>query len=965
MRLREELRVFPNALSLSVWTAEASQSCVWGVQGVTEREFFTTLANWGAGRPCLGGPQRRLLILRLLSEKGRPASDFSRVDKLVEELRGAAITAMQFRDAVKSGLGGAVAARLDFFFDLYKRYVSECERVPDLDRGLRLAVRRLAEGQGADLGYARARRVVFSPLQRLSWQKTRALDALARQMAPRELVVEVPHWAGGESEHPAQVASDLLLGRLEALAERASLSASPVLLPMRPKVDALVASGPAEERAQVVSQIKAALECGAKPSRIVVLVPDSSMVPLWEQSLLRAGIDVLSPQKRLAHTAWGSWFLQVMDVLSQAAPARDAVVTLLESAYALSGFEKPRESAAALRKLHLRGHAPVPWAELARAVSAESAVRELEALSEEFREPRSLSAWHLWLRALVERFSSIGMNLEHRDWLTMLTGETPLAARGLREHALAAEGASNIVDALSVAGSAEIDSDLQYPTDFVLSWVRSEFSASVLPREIQRQGVRIVTRSELPILPVDLLVAAGLVETDFPGAVVDESLLSRSERAEVARALGPFRAEARWVFDLASLQHAPAGHTVEMARQIGTLLVASEFAEQCLWSRSDADWEGRSLEPSRVWSAIESRDVFDPSVSLHSGAMPPAALARAEREAARLAKMLNPEQSVAQTSDEKVTRANRGLRFSASSLEDVAACRFRYFCKHVLRVNDDEDASEDLDNRLLGQLAHQAFEKLVSRLIEDGCVPFEPSRAERAITIAESALDVIVTDLDFGVASTRVYQPAELALLKRRLLSLVTTLYDRGEGYTPERLEQGFGFDEPDGWPALTVETEYGSAQVRGRIDMVERREQSVRVSDLKSSGLGRLESKIGNKLGLRELQLSVYCAAAAAAYRTRDVDGRLLSLRDGASTRTLRRRHKRRGRYTVDVDQRVLRDDEHGADSEFEAQLKSLVRDVQRVDFKVYPAEGACDFCAYAAACRFPRGAPMREDGA
>lgn len=968
MQFANELRVLPNALSQNIWAASSNSACLWGQQVITERAFFSTLASWGAGGPYLHGSAKRLLFVRLLSALNRPISDLARVETLVDELRGAAVSARQFREAVELALSPSSLERLRFFLQLYETYEKECEVRPDLDRALRLAARKLGEGEVSV--FSDRASISFAPLQRLSWHKTVVLDALARALAPREVRIEVPHWetqrmeepgAYSRSTHAAQPASDLLLGRLEALGERAALHVLPALVEARPTVRAVTTHQPQSERVQVLNKLRAALAAGTPPHRIVVLVPDAANLPLWEQTMARAGVRIVPPQKRLAHTAWGSWFLCLIDTLARSAPARDSVLTVLESVFCEGVFAGARTSAGLLRRAHYRGHAPLAWDVMRAEDASNGALDALADLSTDFRQARSLAEWHAWLDRLISLLATAPAVRRRQDWLAVLCGDDALGARGLQEHALVLKSVGKVIDAFGLEiSSAQERSVMEVDSDAIYAWLTAELEAAVLPRVNTERGVHVVTISELPSAEVDLLIATGLVDDDFPGTLAEESLLSRSERAEIGRALATKHKGALWLFDLASHPGEPAGHTVELARRLGALLVATNFAREALWSRSRADWEGRSLEPSRIWHAVETYDVTDADLPSLARALDSGAQLRAEREKKSLKAMLHPETPFER--DSVPARTSTPLHFSASSLEDVVACRFRYFCKHVLRVRDDEDASEDLDRRFSGQLAHAAFERLVRLLIQQGCVPFEPARAQDAIEIASASLDEILGNLDLGPAAGRVYQ--ETALLRQRLLALVTALYDRGEGFSPEWVEQSFGYDDENSWPALHVRTSAGDAFVRGRIDLVERRGDSFRVTDLKSSGVGTLDSKLGPKIGERELQLPIYCAVTAEHFGTRDIDGRLLSLRDSGITRTLRKKHGRGRGRGVDVDERVLMRNADGEETELAANLQSLVGHVQRADFRVHPLEGACDFCDYAAACRFPRGAPSREEG-
>ncbi len=175
-------------------------------------------------------------------------------------------------------------------------------------------------------------------------------------------------------------------------------------------------------------------------------------------------------------------------------------------------------------------------------------------------------------------------------------------------------------------------------------------------------------------------------------------------------------------------------------------------------------------------------------------------------------------------------------------------------------------------------------------------------------------------------------------------------------------MEQAFGPKGP--WPAVVV----GGVALRGQIDLVERKGDALRVTDLKSGRRAGLEKKLApDRLGGSELQLPIYAAAAAQALNARAVDARYLSLRDGAPTRSIAdKRASTRGAWKNDPrsDEDIFAvHTEDGRATALGGRIGDLVDRVAAGDFEVRPEKGACQYCEFAALCRLPRGAPDAED--
>lgn len=308
--------------------------------------------------------------------------------------------------------------------------------------------------------------------------------------------------------------------------------------------------------------------------------------------------------------------------------------------------------------------------------------------------------------------------------------------------------------------------------------------------------------------------------------------------------------------------------------------------------------------------------------------------------------------------------------FSASQLERAARCPFQDFAARVLGVRADDEAQDDVDPRRRGDLAHRCFEAAMGALIEADIQPYRESRADEAAALAREHAAVAATawreasGLDPELARVVAEQIVD------QTVSLVRALYASDDGFAPIAVEHAFDSGVRDAaWPALAVPDPGGGdpIRVRGRLDLVERRGDAIRVSDLKTGGKQRVEAMLSpDALGISALQLPLYAAAARASVSgVRRADARYLVLREACATDTLREAMEAKAwrddeRAETDVVDVV---DAAGRPTALAARVHRLVARMRAGDHRALPAADACKTCSYLALCRLPIGAPARED--
>lgn len=313
------------------------------------------------------------------------------------------------------------------------------------------------------------------------------------------------------------------------------------------------------------------------------------------------------------------------------------------------------------------------------------------------------------------------------------------------------------------------------------------------------------------------------------------------------------------------------------------------------------------------------------------------------RAAARGARFRGSRRAV--LSDPSIVRAGR---YSATALEDFAACPFRHFAARTLRLSP-APAAAGLDGRLLGNIAHEVLHRLFAPAAAGGDLPdpslvaglvdeeFTAQAASIPIGLAEGrARDVMVRALEETVARER----ARLA----------------AGPWRPTRLEDGFG----GGDAALTVPGPDGEPIVlRGRVDRVDEdgRGGAV-VIDYKYSRKGFTPAKQKDAEEGAHLQLPVYLLALRDAYGVKPRGAWLYPI---LSQKT--------GGYSIEggpVAAEGVGLDADGLDELLERTVETVVAYDARIragEIDVRPRDpSVCEWCDFADLCRYESW--MAEDG-
>jgi RecB family exonuclease len=699
-----------------------------------------------------------------------------------------------------------------------------------------------------------------------------------------------------------------------------------------------------DERAElrgVCAAIRELLHRGVAPHRITIAVPRLALV---RQRVLAALDAAELPYEEtrgqpVIQAAPLRLTLALIDAAERELP-REALAGVLESAY-VARRDAP-SLLAALREAgsrddrgighlgRLRAHAaklartPHPDHErrTRRAERYQALATRWEPLFEKLRLPRQATL-RAHLDAVFAALRALGVP---RRCL-----ELPALGEGARERRLERDAVAALardraaLEALEIAGhgldeaaAAVGVADQQVPlTDFrahleaTLSGIRER------PPGVRGAGIGVCDLGELARSQSDHVFVIHAVEGELPGPGRPLPFLDEDDRQLLDRAAGRPILAAPSGTDAGSFALACAGvreqltisshrqdadgrevmrsrYFVAIARALAPDYEPRELAACVLASLSQCSTRGQLLarlgslarEPSKATLA-HTHAVLQPALAWSS--------ARA-RDLGRANVDLGPRaRELAHARLGFVWAGPTIWRGSATSLEDYAACPFRFFAARILRLRPRPSIRDDLDAAEQGSVRHEVMAAVMQALRSEGLTPLEGGdRTGHENRLAREVCDAV---LDRWEQLERT-GPAPLWLLHRDLVVRDLARVLEGErraaieAWEPGEFEVGFGVIAADGSDAiegvpLVIPDRRGERhfELVGRVDRIDYRgdgrEREGLIIDYKSGRVGdRLRY---DQLARTQLQLPLYAAwLAARRPELSYTDAAYVSLRDG-----------------------------------------------------------------------------------
>lgn len=213
--------------------------------------------------------------------------------------------------------------------------------------------------------------------------------------------------------------------------------------------------------------------------------------------------------------------------------------------------------------------------------------------------------------------------------------------------------------------------------------------------------------------------------------------------------------------------------------------------------------------------------------------------------------------------------AFKDRQFSYSQLETYAKCPYKYFAERVLKIEPNEEPTDELEFHELGTLLHLILYEFYTELQKEkinlsGCTSEDFLKATKLIfKIAEDK----ISEAHFNSPLTFFEKERILGIEGKKENSVLYKflLYEREnkDGFTPTFFETGFGnFGNSNNKESMLKEIKIGKIRIRGKIDRIDLNEDQnkFKVVDYKLSGKKPTSTNLQNGIAL---QIPLYLYAA------------------------------------------------------------------------------------------------------
>jgi len=217
----------------------------------------------------------------------------------------------------------------------------------------------------------------------------------------------------------------------------------------------------------------------------------------------------------------------------------------------------------------------------------------------------------------------------------------------------------------------------------------------------------------------------------------------------------------------------------------------------------------------------------------------------------------------------------KSRQYSVSQLEKYAKCPYQFFAERILKLEQVEEPSEEVEALEMGSILHNIFYEFYTQLTGKGLTLYRCS--DRDFKYAEELLFSIaekkIIEANFRSPLSFYEKEKILGLNNRRESSILFLFLEeermREDGYIPEYFELGFGKIDDSALPEEVKNLKIKDILIRGKIDRVDlnREKNSFRVVDYKLGG--KKPSREDLKSGI-SLQLPVYLYAAKEFIKAR-----------------------------------------------------------------------------------------------
>ena len=759
-------------------------------------------------------------------------------------------------------------------------------------------------------------------------------------------------------------------------------------LPALEQLQLVEASGPAQEARALTRRIKELLlETDAQPEDCLIVVRDWQR---YARHLRAAGREhgvplALQRGESLAEIPTILSLLKLLQLPAGDFPRQELLDVLNAPCFALAGLGQEQvaqlERISRVRRLRAGREA---WLAAVRAsdyADSEALAQSLCDFMDAVTPPQEgdyLGLWR-WLCRLCGLDADVNTDEYTLDMRACLPPEGSGQLREREAAALTALDKLLFDRSRATQLAVQPNSAAQLDFEFFMRELRAALAVTRLEVRASRAGgVLVAPASEARGLPQRHVFIPGLSAGIFPGQQPVDPLHLNSERkalAERGADLGarPVTADDALFFQLLG----QARESLMITRptvENGTPLVASHLWQEL--RKVCPEQPVTRIRRGAVASVQEAASVEEALVAL--AAQPDAAgsaslwrwlqlehgalLAQVEHagrvESSRLSRFIPFDRYSGILSDERlITQVKLQLGpervWSATQLNDLGACRYRYFASRILELEELWQPETGLNALELGTLNHAILERVYSEL-ENRELTIEPENLDSALQLLDCSAQQVFKDAPQLLERPMdELWPWQQRIMRTRLEAFVRLDFFenspvgkrlRGTGRRARWLERRFGHDDEDFSIPLLVDGRPEELRLRGVIDRVDEADGRMLVLDYKSGSSPLSPDDLREGVNV---QMLVYLRAAEQLLAQCDPDKELA----GGMFLHLRGSSKSSG---------WISSDEKGEDAmrAAEGRIGENVAAARRGDFSVQPrrpdSSGRCTrFCEFSQLCR------------
>jgi RecB family exonuclease len=392
------------------------------------------------------------------------------------------------------------------------------------------------------------------------------------------------------------------------------------------------------------------------------------------------------------------------------------------------------------------------------------------------------------------------------------------------------------------------------------------------------RGVVVASIDQVMGVDFDFAVVVGCSTSNLPGGAPRSPLLDRGDRE--ALNLEPVTARA--------VAARSERHFASLRSSVSELIATSPTLDSAGREMAPSRFvEGARTDSSMAGVLAELQQVVADHPALQSAEFETASLfARPPREVTKAAAALGLDRVVGaivavEARDRREFGRYQGVvgampalpvtrPYSATAIEEVANCAYRYFLDHVLgcEVIDDPEIVTSIEPKTKGSIVHEILERFVAEQI--AAFPNEVGEAaDRLSVIADEVMDRYERA---GLTGKPVLFRAERRRIKVDLEAerARDERERRASRRRPLQVEYGFGYGEV---PPVELALPTGGLSFRGKIDRADIGEDgSITVIDYKTGRSDRFEVIAKDPVDAgRHLQLPIYALAARSLAQAAD----------------------------------------------------------------------------------------------